>query len=563
MFGKLKSLFGIKSEEAASTGPASKPATPTAQPATPSAPPEARPRIPANASGESIEISLAAITDSLSVELKSAIAKAPGKQSLIKLPLSWVVEQLSKGAVKFTFGELRQLSPPGTFAENPQFDAATVSVPMAEVLPKIKSSQIQRRANQKTIDIPNDIKPVFGTATDKSEPPQKPHAPAAATAPTPAAAPAPKPAAPQTPVPSAPAAPETAPIKSMAGLSDPTKLAAGSPPAPTPIKPLSPLPVPATPKAPAPLPTSSAPPAAPKPSAPVPAPAPAAPAAAPAFVSTLVGDLKFPLATVLESLPEPIKSALAGSTGEVVIPLATLEPLMRKGKVTFAWSQLRSYLQPAVPASTAAAADESPVDLPLKSIIPLFLAASKPTTTQKKVTVAENIPDVFAAKMGAATAAAAAPAAPAPAAPESKPAAPASAPAAEPAVSSALGAALGQPAKAQWTPAEVVAAIAGMPGVGGCMIAMNDGLKVADKLDAGINTDAFAGFLADLSARTVKYTHELKLGDATSFKVQLKDRQIVIFPAGKIFLAILGAAGQPVAEEKLAVVAKEFASQSR
>lgn len=231
----LKKLFG-KGEAAPQPGkpepqkagaaPAAAPAAPAtaaapkaATPAAPAAPAAPAPRAFA---GETISLSLMSIVNGLPDELKACVATIPDKSVEFKVPLSIIQEGLPKGAVKVTFAELKQGAPAGTFTGATDHDTKFVSLPLKEIFPKLKPDQLKVR-QQKTVEVPDDIAPVFGQPARAPARPAPTPAPAAApAAPAAAPAPAPKPAAPapaSAPAPAPkPAAPAPAPAQPAAPM---------------------------------------------------------------------------------------------------------------------------------------------------------------------------------------------------------------------------------------------------------------------------------------------------------------------------------------------------------
>lgn len=492
MLGFIKNLFG-KGPEAKPTTPPAAPATPAAKPQPVAAPPTGVP------SGETITVTLKGIVDALPPELKGLVTTPPKEGATIKVSLQKVLEGLPKGSVKITYADLKSQAG-GGFGGDASLDQTLVSVPLREVLSKVKPGQFTMRNDQKTIDVPDDIKPVFGADGDKS-PETKPAAAAPAPAPTPAPAPAPVAAPKPAPAPApAPAAEASAPIKSSMGLPDPASL-----------RPAAAAPKPA---------------AAPAPVAAAPAPAPAPVAAAPAATGgTLTGSVE----SLATSWPEDIKGDLAKHNLpglSLTLPLDLVEPMMRKGKILFTWPQLRGWITPAVPASLGANRDAESLELPLKVIIPLFMAARKPGAQQQKtIAVDTNIPDVFSGKMAPPAVA------PTPAAPPSAPAAPAMAPAPAPAPAAPVTSS---------GPADLVAKVAALPNVAGVVVASPEGLKVASQLPAEFNADAFAGFVVAMFSRMNQFTGDLKLGEPKALTVQTSSRSLAVVKSGRTFLAVIG-----------------------
>lgn len=548
MFEKLKSLFGKRPEQSAPPAPASAPAPSQARPSAPSpAPSPAKPGasaapIASVPAGETIALPLKSILNHLSPELQAFASRKPSAQDNVNAPLNRVLEQLAKGNVRFTFGELKQMSPAGIFSGGDEHDQTLIVFPLQDVLAKVNPSHLKLRPGQSRIDVPDDIKPVFGKDGKPSEPQE-------ASAPTPAAAaPAPAPTAPPAPKPAAAAPAPFTPITPLAPAPAPKPPA----PAPPPAVPLPPPPAqPIKPMAPLPDPAKL-----------MPKPAAAAPIAQPPGEA---GRLVVSFESFFASIPEVIRNDFGGQCPAGVgfyIPVEIVDPMMKKGKVVFPWSELRGWSRPAIDASVGAIHAGTPVEIPLKIVIPQFMAARKPAAgPQKTVSVAENIPDVFAAKI-AATAApaapAAAPAAPAPAAPAPAPAPVASAPAPAAPRSNLLGEIFGQPAKQDWSHAEIAQNTAKLPGVAGAIIAMPDGLKVASQLPPEISADGFAGFMPAIFSRVGQYTKDLSLGETTQIKVQMGAKPLYIFKTAKLFFAVLGRAGEAVPEAKLEKIATQL-----
>src|SRR5207247_6268820 len=181
-------------------------------------------------------------------------------------------------------------------------------------------------------------------------------------------------------------------------------------------------------------------------------------------------------------------------------------------------------------------------------IAPLFMAHKRPAASQKKYAIGEQIPDVFTSRAMAPSAQApvtpAAPAAPAaPVAPRIpvpaatapvRPAITAQAPVA-PAVSVAprppqeIGEVFGQPGRRNWTPNEIVQKTSALKGVAGALVAMQDGLLVADHLPPGLNGETIAAFLPQMFSRVLQYSKELKFGEGNNLTILVDNVPLKIF----------------------------------
>ena len=82
---------------------------------------------------------------------------------MICLQVESVVGQLAFGAVKITFGELRQLAP-GTFvnSSNSVYDSRSISLPLNEILTRINPALLARRPAVQKIEVADDISGPFG-----------------------------------------------------------------------------------------------------------------------------------------------------------------------------------------------------------------------------------------------------------------------------------------------------------------------------------------------------------------------------------------------------------------
>lgn len=583
MFSLFKNLFNKPAEEKPVTPPSPpsappRPATPSpvaekqvasATPVAASAPQPATPVISAN---ETISVSLKGIVATLPDTLKSRTLKAASPDIRISVPLVDAVAQLAKGSVKIPFGQLRQQAP-DLFTPDASQDATPVSLPLGEILPQIRPNQLSRRTDQKRVEVPDEVTSAFGgrgsdTARVVSTPVASVSAPPP-PAPTPAAVPTRKPVAPVEPpkavTPAAPIAtppvtPPPAPINPAPVATPPAEPAeAFIAPEPkpvdnTPIKPSFSLPDPAalrptTPPAPAVQPPASPVAAQPiKPAATLPTPTelklttPTPPPAAPAEALTT---LKVPLATIIAKWPDGVRNAIATidvNQTSLVLPMAETEAGMRKGKVHFAWKQIRSYLAPAVNPTLLAEADEVMLELPLATLAPLFMAAKKPVT-QKKVAVGENIPDLFKPKPPEPVAIAE----PTPAPVEAAPA---------PAEPAAV-------AKKPLTPAEVIQQAVAMADVAGALITTTDGLLVDAQLPTGMDAAKIAAFVPQAYLRLAELTKAMSGAENPVVTLQLDHAPVALFKHANIYCAVVGKRGLSLPLKHLAALLNELAAQPK
>src|SRR6266487_4393921 len=215
MFGRIKNLFRRRPEEeqVAELPPSSFPPREFHPGYVPGErPPAAAPPAPAQAEaameeleepsiGESIRLLLKPILLKLPDALKARVRQPPVGGVQISIPLQKVLTQLQQGSVKISFGELRQASPAGVFAELSDQDQTSVELPLAEILSQLRPEQLPRRAGQRKVEVPETVTGLFDAKGQ----------PLTSIRMGSASAKAPTPPAPVAPVPQAPIAPRPAP----------------------------------------------------------------------------------------------------------------------------------------------------------------------------------------------------------------------------------------------------------------------------------------------------------------------------------------------------------------
>jgi len=263
-----------------------------------------------------------------------------------------------------------------------------------------------------------------------------------------------------------------------------------------------------------------------------------------------------------ESWPEGVRKEIIDMNlvdAKVALPLNAVEQALKQGKIAFTWKTLRSWLKPAVLPSVSAQ-DGAVLELPLKVVAPLFLARQKQQgKTQQKVAVDEEIPNLFFGfpQPEAATAAAAATARPTDTnyyvweetADTVK------------VHDSELkrGPTPGTKFVAKYaTPNEVVSRAAGLEGVAGALIALPDGLMVANRLPPEVNADTLAAFLPQIFGKVSQCTKELRMGELNNLNFTVGNVPWKIFRVNAIFFAAFGRAGEPLPTAQLASLAAEL-----
>jgi predicted regulator of Ras-like GTPase activity (Roadblock/LC7/MglB family) len=426
------------------------------------------------------------------------------------------MEQLRTGAVRIPLSQLRQGSPPGTFAPNGSHDDALIDLPLPLILAALGPAGLARRPDQKRTAVPEDVTGVFGSKNLKFSPTQE--KPPAAAQPSP----------PATVEPKAPP-PEPVAVVPAPTMPKPTTTVAASPAAP---KPTAALPI-VPPKTGSPLPFASA----------RPAPPPAvAPSAAPPG-----GMVAVTVEAVSAAWPEPVRNEIQSSDlgmATLSIPISRLEPGMKTGRVLLTWAELRGWLSNPGPPS---AHGETQVELPLKVIAPLFLAKQRAPVARKVVSVGEHVPDLFAgvAQPAAPPAPAVAPSPPAP-----------------PAAPNIFGEILGQPSKTDWTPQEIAQKILSLPGVAGALLASQEGLLVAGQMPGPLKAETMAAFMPRLFTHSIVCAEEMQLGPLRALRLSSGSAPCFLYTAGKLFLAVLGRPGQTLQEGVLEQLALALAAHN-
>jgi hypothetical protein len=503
---------------------------------------------PRTANADEIELPLAPVVAGLPMELRAKLMSVPATGMTICLPVETVTSQLAFGAVKISFGELRQLAP-GIFANSGgELDNRLVSLPLHEILSRLNPALFARRPVQK-LEVNEEISGPFdgrGRGVAFTTQPLKP-ASSAPTVPQPVTIPVRL---------TAPAAPIAFPARNIQptppiSLSSPAKLAGNGngngnghavPPAPA-LKNFA-------------------------------APAPA-PAAAPPRPEPVQPTIFAALADLCENWPDELKNEIIRSPlASASVPLAgtAVEAGLKRGRVTMTWKQLRTLAKPSSPPSPN---DNFELELPLKVIAPMFFAAQKTLQkTKAKVAVSAEIPDLFFGFPQAAPA-------PAPEPPPMRMAAsPVQLPVVEPERKTSdtnfyvwgdngevpkTESEFERPAVPQTDfthrqahPRDVVARAAALPGVAGAVVSLPDGLCVASQVPAGLNADSLAAFLPQIFERVNQTTRELRMGALNNVNFTVGSVPWKIFRVSSVYFAAFGHAGASLPSAQLAQMAAEL-----
>jgi predicted regulator of Ras-like GTPase activity (Roadblock/LC7/MglB family) len=557
MFKIFKKLFNKGGDNPVAVAPRVPRAVAAAPVATGFRNPEAAPGV------EVASLSLRAILERLPADLRAAVNQMPEGDVKVILPVNAIMKQLPTGAVKMSLGSLYRQAPNGTFRKTNFEDKRMIDVPLGEVFKNINPGRLHRRNDQRQYEVPDDVQGLFGSGGDRNVPASGP------------AAPSPVVTEPVKPLrmPSLAPSPAAQP-NGQNGVKSPTNGHGGHGHAPSAMS--------------------------------MPAPEPQQPAEA----LKLTGELSLLLVEIGAGWPEGIRSELSVLTGDtkVILPVAEVSAGLQKGKVAFTWGQVRNWLSPA-PTTPIHLPEETMLTLPLKIVAPAFVAATGAKKRQSGANVNQSLPDFFGPSAGRTPAVAPTPPVPAALAPLPPLTMPAPTPvpvepelaakppveavpvpslsiAAEPPVAppvafapvvaatpaplapapvgagpADLATLFNLPGKTDWSPNELVKLTCGLSGVIGAVVALEEGLVVAQKLPDGLSPDTFAAFMPQIFSRLDKYTGEMQLGDTTEVTISTAGGPCQFFRRGKLFFATLGRSGECL-PAGLHLVAMELANQN-
>jgi predicted regulator of Ras-like GTPase activity (Roadblock/LC7/MglB family) len=295
---------------------------------------------------------------------------------------------------------------------------------------------------------------------------------------------------------------------------------------------------------------------------------PAAPAASGTESTQLT--ISAPLAALSENWPDALRMEITQqnlANVQVALPVHLIEPMLKRGRVIFSWRHVRSWIKPAP--SSISVHDGVELELPLKVLAPLFVAAQKAAArTQQKLSVTEEIPNLFFGF------------------PQTQP---------ETIIPAAPLPRITKPAESKipdtnfyvWgengeapqideseykrpqmpatdfthrhaTPKDVVSRAMILPGVAGALVALPDGLMVASQIPAEFNADTLAAFLPQIFERVNQSTKELRMGALNNVSFTVGNIPWKIFRVNAVYFAAFGRAGQPLPTMQLAALAAEL-----
>ncbi len=480
----------------------------------PAAPPALNP-------DDCVTFQLRTITDRFPPELKTVLRKQPSEHVQIQIPRAILKPQLATGAVRVSFAQLCAATPAVFLSPDSAPADTMISLPLDIVIRQIAPP---RREDQRPPEIPTNIPSIFGKAGAPSPLAQPPrngaeawYSPRRAATEPPPQSPPPAPAA--APIPVAQAAPAQVEQK------EPTP----PPAAPLRIAAESSAPI----SAPCVAPASAQVPDVPKQSIPtLPTASPSLPAPA------LAGTFSMPLTSVISALPPALATALDkdnAASAEFRLPLADIDSRMRTGKLVFKWEQLRDACTIPLPGLVPADMD---IELPLSTVVPLYLAARKPPEPRKPIEIDARIRDVFAKAPSSPESVARSEAIRQPAAISEPPPAPEPVAATEP---TPTPAAPSQPP----TPSQIIQQIRALDGVLGAFLGTSDGLLVAADAPDSVEP-ILAAFPPALFAQVIRFSTMSHLPAPESIDLHLAGSSLHIRKTGNLYLGILTAADHPL-----------------
>ncbi len=529
-----------------------------------------------------VELPLQSILGNLPPQLHArlTLTDADLSRASISISVGKIMPQLALGVVKITFGELRQAAPT-LFNVDEEYDSLPVILPLNEVLGRLNFNSLARNPTQKHLEVPAEITGPFsgrgeGIMISKAafKPPPAPPPQIRMAAP-PVRTPAnttPPPVAPPPPAFVSRAIKPESPAPALSRNGNGNGNGNGLPAQPIipgiPIQPLPTMP-------PAPRPT----PLAPRPTPFMPKPAPVAPESA---------SILAPLAALSENWPEALRMEIAQmnlANAQVALPVNLVEPALKRGRVIFAWRNLRSWINPTSPAVSIH--DGLELELPLKIVAPLFLArlggAAKTAHPHQAAPLSTEIPNLFFGFPQ-----------PQPSSEILEPPAKTSRPdeirfASRPADpqpadtnyytwgesdTTSLVARPGEtefkrPAAVPEVPAtdfssrrappdEIVSHAMKLPGVAGALVALPDGLTVASQIPPDLNADTLAAFLPQIYGRVSQCTKELRMGELNNLNFTVGNVPWKVFRIHGVYFAAFGRAGELLPTAQLALLAGEL-----
>lgn len=169
MFNSLKKLFGRRGGSATvdtadyeQDAPAPVQQAPVPRSVRVDAQAAPAPRAAGGNAPSSVGVPLKSIIARLAPDLMQRVRVMDVGEAEIFIPAQKVLTQISTGTVRISFGELRQLAPPGTFTAENDRDRTLIELPLQEILGRINPGLFMRRPAQRQVDVPDEVVGPFG-----------------------------------------------------------------------------------------------------------------------------------------------------------------------------------------------------------------------------------------------------------------------------------------------------------------------------------------------------------------------------------------------------------------
>lgn len=264
-----------------------------------------------------------------------------------------------------------------------------------------------------------------------------------------------------------------------------------------------------------------------------------------------------PLTALADAWPEAVRQEIVQLNlvdARLAMPVELVEAALKRGRVTFPWKQVRSWMRPVAPARLSPH-DATELEMPLAVLAPLFVARQQKNGKSQRVAVDETIPNLFFGL------------------PKPEPAQ-----SVKPADTNyytwgdtsdkaqvddtefkrkSPGGGTDFVAKYA-TPNEIVSRAAALDNVAGALIALPDGLMVASRIPAEFNGDTLAAFLPQIFSKVSQCTKELRMGDLNNLNFTVGNVPWKIFRVNAIFFATFGRAGEQMPTSELVALAAEL-----
>jgi len=264
------------------------------------------------------------------------------------------------------------------------------------------------------------------------------------------------------------------------------------------------------------------------------------------------------LVSVAESWPEAVRREIVDwglVEARIALPFDGVEQALKQGRIAFSWQTLRSWTVPAARQGDSPH-DGTVLEVPLKLVAPLYLVRQRENNKhQQRVSVDDEIPNLFFGFPQ----------------PEQ------SAAVVRPTDSNFYvwddgtemlrsddcdtkrQPSVGTQFVAKYaTPNEIVSRAASLDGVVGAIIALPDGLMVANKLPSEFNGETIAAFLPQIFGKVSACTKELRMGELNNLNFTVGNVPWKIYRVNAIFFAAFGKAGESLPTAQLAALAADL-----